>query len=196
MKKTFLISFFGLLLLTGCSDSTGPIRNEITIHSPGFNDSEYEIIQASGVDGIMSFVMDIPKNLKSEEIEYWIDHYQDGQLKDQAIGLKANLIEGVREIKLYFSTWELEAEENWSLYVLQNSTQGSVTSGAKRMVQTDEGTSGKFMATGEGEVIKEGVAIDIGMLTPLEEGTPEATTDILQSIQSHKNVYVLRVKLN
>lgn len=187
--KNLLMGLLVVLALSGCA-ITEKTDGLVTIEAIGVENEEYAVLKAAGVKHSMIFAIDIG-SAEVREIEYWMDHYVDGEQVDSLLALKSLRSDETDENKyqLYFSTNGIQAgEELWTLSLRNNK---NVVSGKQQQAQSEHDATMVHMIqksiTGLNDIT------DLGLLVR-GSGSVNAGDDIARTIAENDEVFVIRCK--
>ncbi|WP_239614692.1 hypothetical protein [Cohnella mopanensis] len=116
MKYTLPIFFVLLLMSCRSENNTQSITSTLLNQSK----SEYSIISATGTNTPMIF--SLTSNGSPESIEFWVDHYIDGNYQGEILKLHGYTNDKKKETRLYFFSRNIDANEQmWTLSLRQDS---------------------------------------------------------------------------
>lgn len=205
MKKSITcIILMSLCMLVGCESSvtetpsigTPNIAEEkaglISIEPILMDKEEYATMQAAGASNIMIFSINYD-NVNAQNIKYWIEHYENGQLTGKILDMSSQLQDHA-ESKLYFSTVYVDTNnEVWTMAFRQNGTIGSGKYVNKNM---------DFDSTLVQQV-SQIPAFDLNQTNLLgvlvrnkDRNSVGSSDDIEKTIEENKEVYILKCKIS
>lgn len=198
MKRYFTFIFFIVLsLLIGCKSSPVNTSNsidekvsQISIDAINFDNEEYSIMRATGSNNSMIFLINFG-TVNVENIEYWIDHYIDGELTEKVLDMESSLTSSSTS-RLYFSISGVDSsQELWTMAIRQD---GNVSSGKYQNMNMDFDST---IAQPLGDITSNlDQIIDLGMLVRNKERNNFGSSlDVNKTIDENKEVYVIRCKL-
>lgn len=200
MKRwTVFILFISLCMLMGCKSSTIESENNITeekveqivIEYINYDSEEYSVMKAAGADNVMIFSLDYG-DVKAENINYWVDHYQDGKFSEKMLDMGSQITAGMKS-KLYYSTINMDAkQELWTMSLRQN---GNVSSGKNLNTNIDFDNT-LIQPINQNSTADLNQIIDLGMIIRnKDKNSVSSDQDIEKTIEQNKDVYILRCKI-
>ncbi|WP_454190931.1 hypothetical protein [Paenibacillus sp. Marseille-Q7038] len=200
MKRwTIFILFVSLCMLMGCKSSTLESDNitekevdQISIEYINFDNEEYSIMKAAGTDHVMIFSIEY-RNVDVENINYWIDHYKDGEFSGTMLDMGSQISTDTKS-KLYFSTINMDTkQELWTMALRQN---GNISSG-KQMNTNMDFDSTITEPTTQNTSADLNQVIDLGMMIRNKDRDSFGSYDDMEkTIEQNKDVYILRCKIS
>jgi hypothetical protein len=114
----YIISLFLVLLLVSCRSENK--TQSITSNLLDQSNSEYSIISATETNTPMIFTL--KSNGKPESVEFWVDHYIDGNYQGEILNLRGYTNDKKKETRLYLFSRNIdENDQTWTLSFRQDS---------------------------------------------------------------------------
>lgn len=210
--KKLVIGMLVLLLLNACSKEVQQDYSLATIKPSKQSDVNQSLIQSLGLDKVAMFDIELYELKDVKYIEYWVEHYKDGENKGRVTGAAMSVEtkedEKVKELTVSFArtVFKLNDEteyEQWNSSLAEGGTTASSQSLATKV--EEDGLSEGYSAIGD-EFKIEDLNVPVTLAYVVKDDGDSMTmtnlifgqdeTELEEFVSKYKEVFLYRIKFN